>query len=770
MDNSYIPALSKLALSTADGDESKKDIKTKSRLKSKKNTLSATTPASGSPAEPEISAYSQQSRFHRETFDASTTNEVDIDLKGVNISINNKELLVDAHLRLKPGVRYGMVGQNGVGKSGKSFSSACVCILIVRSVLMSVMGNNTLIGLPQNVRFLHIAQLEEFTAGRTILDEVLNADAERTRIIEEAKALEGYTSNDSDAALKKIIHNILLSRSQRSLTLAQKIATKRSGQRGHTARQALLTAEADFASLSAQDPATFITDKIIADTMLEIFSSYEALDVEGDVARAKTILRGLGFSDSDLGKEGKDIGLVGELSGGWRMRVMLGKALFVKPDVLLLDEPTNHLDLPAILWLQNHLLNNDEGQTVVIVSHDRNFLSTVTDETIIFKDKKLTYHPGNYDDWERNSDEQRRRKERMLEIHEKKKKHILDTIQKNVQQARSTGDDKRLGQAASRKKKLERMGMERLEDGKRYKESYHGFRAEIVVEEAVRSAPIRLPPPEPVHFPGGSLLQLCEVSFRYKPSLPLVINNVSLDIGHRARIGFLGPNGCGKSTLMNILAGQLKPTNAKGEVRKGHQRLRIGYFSQHTVDQLDLGLSAIQLLMRNHPDVLITEGEARAHYSDTVGLSGNTVVLPLSALSGGQRNRVALGLITFARPHVLLLDEITNHLDMGSVETLVDELTAGGEDGKGWEGAVVVVSHDVWFLKRVVEGVGEDGDNEDEDDGSSGGGGSERPRGVLYTVTKTGSLAVWEKGVDAYVEKIQRMAAKRGLLGNRSVK
>jgi len=315
--------------------------------------------------------------------------------------------------------------------------------------------------------------------------------------------------------------------------------------------------------------------------------------------------------------------------------------------------------------------------------------------------------------------------------------------------------------------KLERMGMERLEDGKRYKESYHGFRAEITVEEAVQSAPIRLPPPEPLHFPGGSLLQLREVSFRYKPSLPIIINNVSLDIGPRARIGFLGPNGCGKSTLMNILAGQLKPTNPKGEVRKGHQRLRIGYFSQHTVDQLDLGLSAIQLLMRNHPDVVITEGEVRAHFADTVGLSGNTVVLPLSALSGGQRNRVALGLITFARPHVLILDEITNHLDMGSVETLVDELTEGGEDERGWEGAVVVVSHDVWFLKRVVEGVGA---NDESDDGEDHFAEDERPGGVLYTVTKTGGLQLWDKGMDAYVDKIQRIAAKKGLLGSRSVK
>ena len=166
--------------------------------------------------------------------------------------------------------------------------------------------------------------------------------------------------------------------------------------------------------------------------MTEVFDAYEALDVEADEARAKTILRGLGFSDSDLGREGKQIGT---LSGGWRMRVMLGKALYMNPDILLLDEPSafhvfflsssiadlfknsaNHLDLPAIIWLQSYLTNETEGQTIVVVSHDRNFLDAVTEETIIFRNQKLTYHPGNYDDWETNTEEQRRRKTRLKEV------------------------------------------------------------------------------------------------------------------------------------------------------------------------------------------------------------------------------------------------------------------------------------------------------------------------------------------------------------------
>jgi ATP-binding cassette subfamily F protein 3 len=282
---------------------------------------------------------------------------------------------------------------------------------------MSVMGNDTLVGLPQNVRILHIAQLEYIRIGRNVVEEVLQADKNRVRLIREAKALQNVMSssdgNSASAAnpeLNKVVHQLLLDRAHDRLDYAQKLATKRSGARGWDARLDLNKVEQEYKDLDAVDPNTYVTPQMVNDMMAEVFETFGVMDLDADEAKAKRILHGLGFTDEEITKP------IDNYSGGWKMRIALAKALFMKPDVLLLDEPTNHLDLPAILWLQDYIQNQTEGQTIVVVSHDRNFLDEVTEETIIFRNKQLAYHVGNYADWEKNTEEQRRRKQRLKDV------------------------------------------------------------------------------------------------------------------------------------------------------------------------------------------------------------------------------------------------------------------------------------------------------------------------------------------------------------------
>ncbi|KAI8370531.1 P-loop containing nucleoside triphosphate hydrolase protein [Radiomyces spectabilis] len=671
--------------------------------------------------EANIVATSQQSRFHLETLE---TNSMDIDLPTVNITVNNLDLLVDAHLKLKPGVRYGLVGQNGVGKS----------------VLLKCLGENILIGLPQNLHILHISQLEDFDANTTVKEEVLASDKATTAALEEANALTSVMGSTKAAEVSGVkvseaVFDIVVKRLAQRVDDASRLATKRSGARGREARQQLVQLEEEFAQLKKQDPHTYVTPQMTNDIISQVFERAELVNMEARRAKASKVLKGLGFSDREMEAP------VSTFSGGWRMRIALAKALFLEPNILLLDEPTNHLDLSAILWLQEYLINETDDLTVVVVSHDREFLNAVTEETIIFKDKQLKYHAGNFEDYERNSEEQRIRKQTMLDAQEKRKKQILASIQHNAQQAKATGDDKRHGMIASRKKKLERLGMEKTEDGKRFKLNnragyFLSTHEQIVVEKASKSASIKIPDPTPLRY-HGPVFSMKSVSFRYPKATSDIIHNFSINIGMTSRITFLGTNGSGKTTLLNLLTGKLQPTS--GEVYR-HPLLRIGYFSQNVVDQLDMDRTPVEEMMRQYPS--LSEQDCRAHFG-TVGISGNVVLRKIKSLSGGQRSRVAFAMTLYELPHVLILDEITNHLDMGTIDNFVEALA-------GFQGALILVSHDVWFLKQLMETLPEEEEDEEvavQDD-------------IVYYEVKGGRVKRWEDDIDAYVGSVLKHVRK----------
>ncbi|KAG0324825.1 hypothetical protein BG004_003353 [Podila humilis] len=683
-----------------------------------------------------VEAYSQQSRFYEETIE---TLSKEVDLKQVNITIGDMPLLKDARLWFKSGTMYGLVGRNGTGKS----------------TLLKAIGYGQLIGFPLNLRTLYIEQLPtETPEDQTVVETVLKADTERTLLMAESKLLQ-EAMNKYPKQLVKCIKKLEWERAKVKLAAQQKLAIRRSGQRGMWAREELLVVEAEEKAAAAAFEAVPITgvepplDTLnVAHEMLEnVYIKLQQIEADSAEARARELLRGLGFTPAN-----QDLPIK-QFSGGWKMRIALAQALFLKPDLLLLDEPTNHLDLPAIIWLQNYLLDNlNEDQTVVVVSHDRNFLNAVSQEIIRLRDHQLSYHPGNYDEYEMKMEDKAKMKDRINDVLEKKRKHVQDTISKQRSIMNKSGDDKRGAVIASRQKKLDRLaGNYKTEAGFKFKQSYivgFHFNQGIKVDREPPEPSVTIPLPTPKELRGNptTLLSLNNVSFSYPGSAGRkggpVVQNVNLSLFNSSRVALLGPNGCGKSTLMSLLSGELMPTS--GTVEKFSSLVRIGYFSQHNVDKLDgyNTKSAMQYLMDTFPDEYKSQPMARK-YLGSFGVAGPRAVLPMSTLSGGEKARVALAVCVNGGPQILLLDEITNHLDMATIEGLVVAL-------KGFEGAVVLVSHDAYFVKAVCEHNDDDElSDQDEDDQLK----LQEEAGVVYRV-KAGKLNRLEGGVDEYVKTV----------------
>ncbi|KAF9975487.1 hypothetical protein BGZ75_000529 [Mortierella antarctica] len=692
-----------------------------------------------------VEAFSQQSRFYEETIE---TLSKEVDLQQVNINIGGQPLLQDTRLWFKSGTIYGLIGRNGTGKS----------------TLLKAIGYGELIGFPLNLRTLYIEQLPSETPDeQTVVETVLKADTERSLLMSESDLLQKAV-NKYPKQLVKSIKKLEWERMKVKLAAQLKLATRRSGKRGAEAREELLIVEAEekaaqeaFEAIPIEgvEPPLDVLNQ--AHEMLEsVYNKLQQIKAESAEARARELLRGLGFTHAN-----QDLPIK-KFSGGWKMRIALAQALFLKPDLLLLDEPTNHLDLPAIIWLQNYLLQNlSENQTIVVVSHDRNFLNTVSQEIIRLRDHKLDYFPGNYDEYEMKLEDKAKMKDRISAALEKKRKHAQDTINKQRSIMNKTGDFKRGAVIASRQKKLERLaGHNKTESGHRFKQSYipgfHFNMGLLVAKEAPKpTVTIPLPTPKELRGHPTTLLSLNNVTFAY-PYAPAsskpVIHNVSLSLHHSSRIALVGPNGCGKSTLMSLLSGEVLPTS--GSVEKVSSLVRIGYFSQHNVNQLEgeASKSAVKYLMDTFPDEYKSEPMARK-YLGSFGIAGQTALLPLSTLSGGQKARVALAICVNGGPQVLLLDEITNHLDMATIQGLIVAL-------KEFSGAVVLVSHDAYFVKAVCEDDDQDEDEEDDEESMLR---AQEEDGVVYRV-KNGKLNRLEGGVDEYVKTVVA-ENKKGMRG-----
>ncbi|XP_078234324.1 ATP-binding cassette sub-family F member 2 isoform X1 [Pogona vitticeps] len=395
--------------------------------------------------------------------------------------------------------------------------------------------------------------------------------------------------------------------------------------------------------------------------LMELYERLEELDADKAETRASRILHGLGFSPLMQRKKLKDF------SGGWRMRVALARALFIRPFMLLLDEPTNHLDLDACVWLEEEL--KTFKRILVLISHSQDFLNGVCTNIIHMHNRKLKYYTGNYDQYVKTR----------LELEENQMKRFhweQDQIShmKNYIARFGHGSAKLARQAQSKEKTLQKMMASGL--------------TERVVNDKTLSFYFpscgKIPPP---------VIMVQNVSFQYSKDGPWIYNNLEFGIDLDTRVALVGPNGAGKSTLLKLLTGELLPTD--GMIRK-HSHVKIGRYHQHLQEQLDLDLSPLEYMMKCYPE--IKEKEEMRKIIGRYGLTGKQQVSPIRNLSDGQKCRVCFAWLAWQNPHMLFLDEPTNHLDIETIDALADAIN-------DFEGGMMLVSHDFRLIQQVAQEI-----------------------------------------------------------------
>lgn len=371
-------------------------------------------------------------------------------------------------------------------------------------------------------------------------------------------------------------------------------------------------------------------------------------------SRAAQLLSGLGFNQHHQQQA------VSSFSGGWRVRLNLARALMSRADVLLLDEPTNHLDLDAVLWLERWLIKYPG--TLLLISHDRDFLDHVVDHIVYFSQQQLQLYTGNYSSFEKQRAATLTLQQAAYEKQQKQVAHMEAFV--NRFRAKAS----KAKQAQSRLKALERMEL---------------------LSAVHLDSPLQFSFREPGKCPNP-LLILEEATIAYGDKI--VLSNIQLRIAPNDRIALLGPNGAGKSSLIKLLAGELHPSSGIRELSAG---VKIGYFAQHQIDHLQLGSTPLNHLQKIAPQ---TREQELRNFLGSFGFPGDEVKATVANFSGGEKSRLALALLVWQRPNLLLLDEPTNHLDLDMRHALSLAL-------QDYQGAMILVSHDRFLLRTTVDSL-----------------------------------------------------------------
>ncbi|XP_023320986.1 ATP-binding cassette sub-family F member 2 isoform X2 [Eurytemora carolleeae] len=429
-----------------------------------------------------------------------------------------------------------------------------------------------------------------------------------------------------------------------------------------TALQAVM--EADEERIRLEKLAEELATREDDDSQEYLMTIYERLDDLGaDTAESKAshLLSGLQFTSAMQNKKCKDF------SGGWRMRVALARALFIKPHLLLLDEPTNHLDLEACVWLEEEL--KTYPTILVLISHSQDFLNGVCNNIMHFDQKKLKFYGGNYDTFMRTRMELEESQMKQYQWEQDQISHMKNYIARF-----GHGSAKLARQAQSKEKTLAKMVAGGLTEK---------VANEVSVSFCFYSCG-EIPPP---------VIMVQNVSFRYSEDTPYIYKNLEFGMDLDTRLALVGPNGAGKSTLLKLIYGDLIPT--EGMVRR-HNHLKMARYHQHMHELLEMDLSPLDYMLKKFPDFKDRDGMRKV--IGRYGITGKAQTAPIKQLSDGQKCRVVFAWLSWQVPHMLLLDEPTNHLDMETIDALADAIN-------GFEGGVVLVSHDFRLIDQVADKI-----------------------------------------------------------------